>query len=266
MDKQRLKSTLYNYEVRIAAVITRGVLTRASKRDTMLKVRHELLRVKLDSLEQNKMWQFATSFYRHCVAGAGRETDVQLRAEKLYAVLRGDIQLLEHQKNLIADSVEFRKKHQELMDVLSSDSNFFYCTAHQNPAAGHAAYQDRIYVRKNGQLTPEEEEFAFKHQLIAVEEVVLGPVWLCTRRNCHHQLIPISFESAKNGDFRRETCSRKISYEEEQYGAYKDRLKMYVEMKKVFQDVEIPEQMKLDIRNTYRLCRAWKGRIKKAQE
>lgn len=266
MDKQRLKSTLYNYEVRIAAVITRGVLTRASKRDTMLKVRHELLRVKLDSLEQNKMWQFATSFYRHCVAGAGRETDIQKRADKLYAVLRGDVQLLEHQKNLIADSVEFRKKHQELMDVLSSESNFFYCTAHKNPAEGHAAYQDRIYYRKNGQLTPEEEEFAFSQKLMAVEEVVLGPVWLCTRRNCRHRLIPISFESAKNGDFRGETYSHKISYEEEQYNDYKDRLKMFVQMKKVYQNVDgvdVPDQMKLDVRRTYSLCRAWKNRIKK---
>ena len=269
MDKQRLKSLLYNYEVRLASIITSGVLNRASKRDTMLKVRHELLRVKLDSLEQNRMWQFAASFYRHCVAGAARETEPQKRADKLYTVLRDDVQTLEHQKNLIADSVEFRDKQQKLEDIMSGEANFFYCTAHKNPACGHAAYQDRIYYRKHGHLSLEEEEFVYSRKLLAVEEVVLGPVWLCTRKNCKHQLIPITFESAQMGDFRVETSARDKTYDEQQYDDYRDRLRMLVNMKKIYTQVDgvdIPMQMKLDIRRTYSLCRAWKQRIKKAQE
>ena len=267
MDKQRLKSLLYNYEVRVVSAITAGVTSRASKRQTLKKAFNEMVRIKLEPIEQSRMWQFTTSFYRHCVAAAGKEVDIQKRADKIYAVLRDDLQLLEHQKNEIADAVEFRKKNQDLKDMLSSDANFFYCTAHSNPAKGHAAYQDRIYYRKNGHLSPEEEEFAFSQKLMAVEEVVLGPVWLCTRRNCRHQLIPISFQSAQTGDYRVETSSHEISYSEEQYLTYKNRLKMYVKLKETFKKIDgvedIPTQMKLDIRRTYGLCRAWRQKMKK---
>lgn len=269
MDKRRLKSLIYNYEVRVAAVITEGVIRRDSRARVLNRAWKEVLKVDLDVIEQNRMWQFATSFYRHCVAAAGRESDVQMRAERVYTVLRDDTQMLEHQKNELADAVEFRKKHQELMDNLASEANFFYCTAHKNPAKGHAAYQDRIYYRQNGKLSPEEKKFVQSQRLMAVEEVVMGPVWLCTRRNCTHRLIPISFQSAVNGDYRVETVGSEISYEEEQYSAYKDRLKMFVKLKETFRKIDgvtVPKQMKLDVKRTYSLCRAWKQRIKKAQE
>lgn len=267
MDKQRLKSLLYNYEVRVVSAITAGVTSRASKQRTLKKAFDEMVRVQLEPIEQARMWQFTTSFYRHCVAAAGKEVDIQKRADKIYAVLRDDLQLLEHQKNEIANAVEFRKKNQELVGMLSSESNFFYCTAHKNPAQGHAAYQDRIYYRRNGQLSEAERKFVRSQKLMAVEDVVLGPIWLCTRRNCRHQLIPISFQSAQTGDYRIETNGHEISYEEEQYLGYKDRLKMYVKLKESFKKIDgitdIPQQMKLDIRRTYGLCRAWRQKMKK---
>ena len=214
------------------------------------------------------MWQFATSFYKHCIAGAQRETDVQKRAEKLYAVLRDENQTLEHVKNEIADNIEFRFKHDELTRALQGEENFFYCTAHKNPADGHAAYQDKIDYRRFGNLTSEEQRFVRSHRLLAVEDVVVGPVWLCTRRNCKHRLIPISFQSAQTGDFRGETYSSELTYEEEQFYAYRDRLKMLTNLKKSFTSVDgvnVPTQMKLDIKKTYRLCRAWKDKIKKSR-
>lgn len=269
MDKRRLKSLIYNYEVRVAAVITDGVMRRDSRARVLNRAWKEVLKVDLDVSEQTRMWQFATSFYRHCVAAAGRESDVQKRAEKVYTVLRDDTQMLEHQKNVLADAVEYRTKRQELIGILSSESNFFYCTAHKNPADGHRDYQDRIYYRKNGNLSKEEKQFVRSQRLLAVEDVVLEPVYLCTRKNCKHRLIPISFESAKNGDVRGESSVNDISYEEEQYLNYRDRLKMYVKIKNVFKEidgVEVPDQMKVDVKRTYKLIRAWKGRIKKAQE
>lgn len=269
MDKRRLKSLIYNYEVRIAAVITEGVIRRDSRARVLNRAWKEILRVDLDSGEWTRMWQFVTSFYRHCVAAAGRESDVQMRAEKVYTVLRGDVQLLEHQKNQLANDIEFRKKHQEMIEILSSEYKFFYCTAHKNPAKGHAAYQDRIYYRKNAELTSAEKKFVRSQRLMAVEDVVTGPVWLCTRRNCTHQLIPIGFESAINGDFRAETYGSEISYEEEQYDNYKDRLKMLTKLKETFKKIEavdkIPQQMKLDVKRTYSLCRAWKAKMKKTR-
>jgi len=268
MDKQRIKSLLYSYEVRVVSIISSGVVSRASKHQILKKVRDETLRIKLKPDEQNRMWQFATSFYRHCVAAAGRKTELQDRAEKVYAVLRADTPLLEHQKNELADSVEFRIKHQNLVDMLSGEQNFFYCTAHKNPACGHAAYQDRIYFRKNGHLSPEEEEFAYSKGLLAVEDVVMAPIYLTTRKNCKHRLIPISFNSAKRGDVRGEVYSHDISYEEEQYANYSDRLRMLVNVKKALTSIgaEPSAQMKVDIRRTYSLVRAWKAKMKKAQD
>lgn len=250
-------------------MISSGVLSRAPKRAVLDKAWKEIIRVDLKPIEQSKLWQFATTFYRHCVAAAGRETDIQKRADNIYAVLRNDTPMLEHIKNEIADDVEFRLKNDELVDMLSGDANFFYCTAHKNPAAGHAAYQDRIYYRSNGQLTAQEKKFVRSQKLMAVEEVVMGPVWLCTRRNCKHRLVPISFESAKNGDFRGETAGSEMTYEEGQYHVYRDRLKMLVKMKKSFTNidgVETPNQMKVDIRRTYKISRAWKGKIKKSRK
>lgn len=269
MDKRRLKSLIYSYEVRIAAVITDGVVRRDSRARVLNRAWKEILRADLSNEEHTLMWQFAQRFYRHCIAAAGRESDVQLRAEKVYTVLRSDTPDLEHQKNVVADAVEYRKKHQELVGILSSESNFFYCTAHKNPADGHREYQDRIYYRRNGTLSPEEKQFVRSQRLLAVEDVTLGPVWLCTRKNCKHRLIPISFESAKNGDVRGEVSVKDISYEEEQYDTYRDRLKMYVKLKNVFKGIDgvtVPSQMKADVKRTYKLVRAWKGKIKKAQE
>lgn len=268
MNKQRLKSLIYNYEVRIAAVVTDGVIRRDSRARVLNRAWKEVLKIDLDVKEQSRMWQFVTTFYRHCVAAANRESDVQKRAEKVYTVLRGDVQSLEHQKNVIADSIEYRKKHQELVDTLSSEAKFFYCTAHKNPADGHAAYQDRVYYKRNSNLSKEEKRLVRSQKMLAIEDVVLEPIWLCTRKNCRHRLIPISFESAKNGDFRLENNPHEISYEEEQYGNYRDRLKMYVKLKETFKKidgVEVPAQMKSDVKRTYRLCRAWKEKMKKAR-
>ena len=265
MDKSRLKSLLYNYEVRIVTVITDGIMAHRSKRDVLNRARKEVLRLKLDVLEKNELWKFTLEFYRHTVAAAGRESDAGKRAEKVYTVLRQDTPLLEHQKNVIADSIEFRKKNRELTELLSGDGKFYYCTAHKNPAAGHAAYQGKIYYRRNMIYSDVEEQFIDKNGLMAVEDVVLGPVWLCTRRNCTHRLIEISFSEAQTGRFRHESGGTEMTYAEEQYGNYKDRLKMLIGVKKVFENSDVmPEQLKRDVKKTYGLCRAWNRRIRKS--
>ena len=269
MNKSLIKSILYKYELRIVSRITSGVMNHASKASVMGQVRKELLRLQLDELEKNELWKFSTVFYRHTVAAAGREVDVQKRAEKVYSVLRRDVQLLEHQKNHIADSIEFRKKHQELQDLMDSELKFCYCTAHKNPACGHAEYQGRIYYKRNETYSDEEMEFISKKGLLAVEDVVMGPIWLSLRRNCKHRLIPISFSEAQTGDFSNGRNVRDLTYAEEQYRTYSDRLKMMVAVKKTFGEIEnpdgdndiCPEQLKLDITRTYKLCRAWSRRI-----
>lgn len=261
MNKEYLKSYLYGVEVKIASQITDAVLNRKPKLVIMKEVRNEILGLQLFSdLEKNQLWLWANSFYRHCIAGAARKIDPKERAEAIYSVLRNDTPTLEHVKNEIADTVEFRKKHSDLVEILTDQENhFFYCTEHKDCAVGHQAYQGRLYYRDSAKLSSEEKVFVKSQKLLSVEEVVMEPVWLTTRRNCRHRLIPISFERAKTGDYSGVYNAHEISYDESQYRNYRDRYKMIANIKKVFTNngVDIPEQLKLDIKRTRGLVRAW---------
>lgn len=267
MNKEYLKSYLYGVEVKIASQITDAVLNRKPKLVIMREVRKEILGLQLFSdLEKNQLWLWANSFYRHCIAGAARKTDPSERAEAIYSVLRNDTPMLEHVKNEIANTVEFRKKHSDLIEILRDQENhFFCCTEHKNCAVGHQAYQGRIYYRGSAEFSDEEKAFIHKNKLLSVEEVVMEPVWLTTRRNCRHRLIPVSFERAKTGDYNDIRKVDEISYEDSQYRNYRDRYKMISKIKKVFVDngVEVPSQLKLDIKNTRALVRAWYQKKKK---
>lgn len=267
MNKEKLKTYTYRVEVEIAGDIINAVLNREPRAVVMSKVKKRIMGLQLFSdLNKNQLWLWATSFYRHCIAGAARQTDLDKRAESLYAVLRNDVSVLEHTKNAIADRVEFDSKHTELMQILRDDQNkFFYCTAHKNCAEGHQAYQGRLYFRQSGTFSEEEQDFINKNKLLSVEEVVMEPIWLTTRRNCKHRLIPISYSRLKTGDYSEFRVRHEISYEEGQYNAYKDRYRMYSMVKKTFEksDVKIPKQLAIDQKRTKQLVRAWKERKEK---
>lgn len=267
MNKEYLKSYLYGVEVKIASIITEAVLVRASKVDVMKRVKKFIKGLQLFSdLEKNQLWLWSVSFYRHCIAGAARKTEPSERAEAIYTVLRNDTSMLEHIKNEVADTVEYRKKHEELVEILFDQENrFFYCTEHKDCAVGHQAYQGRIYYKRSEKYSAEEMRYIKDRKLLSVEEVVMGPVWLTTRRNCKHCLIPISFESVKTGDYSDERKTTEISYEDSQYRNYRDRYKMIASIKKVFVDkgADVPAQLKLDMKRTGGLVRAWNQKRKK---
>ena len=269
MDKEYLKSYVYGLEVKIVSIITEGVINRKGKSVILKEVKREIRGVRLFSdLEKNKLWYWATRFYKHAVAGAGRKTEITDRSDTLYAVLRNDVPDLEHMKNEIADSVEYRKKHDELVETIRDQGNkFYYCTEHKNCAEGHLAYQGRIYFKRSEAYSEEEKEFISKNDLMSVDEVVMGPVWLTTRRNCRHRLIPVSFNEVKKGDYRVVRKENEISYEEGQYHAYRDRYKMLVAVKKVFvrNEIEVPGQLQSDVKRTRLLVRAWYQKNKKRE-
>lgn len=277
MNKARLKSLIYNYEVRVVSVITDGVLRRRNKRDTLRKVKKEILRVRLNDDEKNEMWKFALMYYRHSIAAAARKVDEKMpdkesvRGGYIYTVLRKDTPILEHQKNELANRVEYRSKMVELKKAFQDSDKFYYCTAHKDCAAGHRDYQGKVYYRRLDNYSDAEMDFIRENGLMAVEDVVNGPVWLVIRPNCKHRLVPVSFEAAQNhildGEIpvvADEKKEKDISYEEGQLLDYSDRLKMLVSVKKVYKDaeVELPEQMKLDIARTRRTVLRWKEKIK----
>ena len=263
IKKETLKNYIYASELKITAEITNAVLKREGKNPTMQHLKKFIRGLKvLNDVEKNTLWLWTASLYRHTVAGAGRKTDLADRSKAMYAVLRKDTPLLDHAKNQIVDNYEQREKHDRLVKILRSESDrFYYCTEHKDCAGDHQAYQGRIYYRRSGTYSEEEKDFIQNNQLLSVEEVVLGPIWLTTRRNCRHRLVPISFSSAQTGDYRDIRDSEDISYEEGQYRSYNDRRKLLLTVKKIYDanDVKI-SQLDVDLKRTNQLVRAWRIR------
>jgi len=276
MRKNRIKSIIYGYETRIAEVIVRGVISRANKRETLRSVKAEILRLSLSDAEKNELWVFATKFYRHTIASAGREADVGRRIEKVYTVLRKDTPELERQKNSIVDSIEFRKKHDDLVKMVTGENIFYMCTSHKGCAEGHLPYQGKIYVIADWKRRVDQDNqdriarYIEEHNTLTVEQVTAAPIWLMTRKNCTHRLVPVTTESVLDGfkgDLRHVDENRDMSYEEIQFRNYSDRLKMLQKFKDVFGEYgTVPELMNSDLKRTRRLCRAWNEAIKKGEK
>lgn len=264
MNKEYLKSYLYNVEIRLAAKMSDAVLNRVPKNVIMKEATKEILNLKyVGQMEKNRMWIWSTNFYRSLIRGAARKVDLDERARRIYAVLRQMTQDLEHVKNVVADMVEHNLKHRALVEMMKDHTNhFFYCTEHASPAEGHRDYQGKVYYRKNLTYTKAEMNYIRSHKLIAVEDVVMGPVWLTTRNNCRHRLIPISFKTAKRGEFGEVFGMKEeknVSYEESQYRNYRDRYKLIEIMKRWCKknDVKVPLELEMDIKRTRNLIRAW---------
>lgn len=276
MRKNRIKSVIYGYETRICEIIVRGVVSRASKRETLRSVKAEILRLSLSDAEKNELWVFATVFYKHAIAGAGREVDVDERISKVYTVLRKDTPLLEKEKNSIADSIEFRKKHDDLVKMVTGDNLFYMCTSHKGCAEGHLPYQGKIYVigdwkrRADPGIVDQVARYIQMHNTLTVEQVTAAPIWLMTRKNCTHRLVPVTTESVLDGfkgDLRHIDENRDMSYEEIQFRNYSDRLKMLQKFKDVFGEYgTVPDLMNSDLKRTRRLCRAWNEEMKKGEK
>lgn len=250
MDKQRLKSAIYSYQIRVTAIVAEGVANRASKREILNKCRREILHFKLSDAEREQLMEWVNYLYRKTVVAAHRELDEDKRKDNIISVLKKEAPVLEHQKNVIADEVEYRLKLRELTQAVK-EGKFFYCTVHSNPAEGHAAYQGKIYYRGNRSYSKEETEYIKKHNLMTVEEAITS-VQLVVRRNCRHRLVPVTFSSVKEGVTLNEKSFHVISYEESQYRVYYDRLRLLLKLKKKGFDVE------KELAETRKLVQKWK--------
>lgn len=257
MNKKRIKAAIYVYEVKVTSIIAVGVQNRASKDAILRKCRQEIVNYALSDAEKNQLWVFCLQTYRLMITSARRNPDIQKRGELVYAVLKKRVPDLEKLKNDLANEVEYRLKHKELVRLLKDSSNhFYYCTVHKDPAEGHAAYQGKVYYRKNlwDEFTAQEKKYVQKHHLMAVEDVVLEPVYLVTRRNCRHKLIPVPFDALLQGVEQGVKHIHEISYAESQYRLYFDRLKLLIKLKK---EGLMSEELEADIKKTRALAKKW---------
>lgn len=231
MNKERIKRLIYNSEIRIVTIITDGLGNRAGKRKIMNQVRAEINRMNiLSDVERNHLWLWAVRYYKRAIVSDPKD--------RVPVVVKE----LEHTKNDIANSYENRKKHEELMSLLQSDTKFYYCTVLSDPAPDHAAYQGKIYYNDNASFTDAEKDYINKYNLISVREVTMESPWLCTRPNCRHRLIPLD----KNHKLIKQ---KNMSYEYIQYRNYYDRYKLL-------------KAIGADTKDTEFLMRKWYDRAK----
>ena len=251
MNKAYLKNYIYNCQSKIASIITEGVVNRNSKAVILRLVKKEIFNLKvLNDSEKNELWLWSVSFYKKCIAGVGRNTDIDVRSERVYSVLKFQEKKITEIKNDIADNVEARKKRDSFIDEIKSGYKFFYCTVLSDPAEDHKDYQGLYYYKGHAEYSEEEKRYISESGMLSVEEVCLNAPWLTIRRNCRHRFIGVSFEEiGKFFDF--DDVKNDVSYEEGQYRFYKSRLKLLKGLKIK------SDKLDKDIKRTEMLVRKW---------
>ena len=291
LGKERLKSVVYGFEIRATAIISNGLVHSVPKQKVLKQVRKELDRLtkyaKIPTLERNQLWQDSYSRYirvskqSFSLLRKAKMTDLDyddvliLRKNLVYEVVRKEFKSLEHTKNEVANEMEFHEKHDYLRDLLSGEGIFYLCSSHINPAKDHADWEGKIYVaeswadRIDADLHGKVAAYIRNHHIRTVEWVTGEPVYLVTRPNCKHFLIPVSVEEVLGNGVRtllkRHNMymedEKEISYEYGQYQTYYERLKMLTYMKSMFDAEELDE----DIKHTRELVRKWDIRAKQSQ-
>ena len=187
MNKQWYKDRIYGYELKIISLLSTE-LHITPKRKILSQCRailNELTDLlKLNRLEYVNLWNWTVSLYNRLSKKTWGDR------EKIPEAAAKEYRAMEKEKNDIADNIEFRTKHDWLVNM---SSVFYRCSTHTNCAEGHRAYQGRIYI--NSELaSPEEKEFAENNGIMDIMEVMSAPVWLFTRKNCKHFFTPIPSE------------------------------------------------------------------------
>lgn len=294
LGKERLKSVIYGFEVRATAIISNGLVHSVPKQKVLKQVKKELDRLtkyaNLPRIETNRLWYESHSRYirvskqsfsllrKAKMADLDYDDALVLRKNLVYEVVRKEFKSLEHTKNEIANEIEYSEKHDELQSLLSGEDIFFLCSSHINPAKDHADWEGKIYITENWEALIDQNDqelhgkiaaYIRNHKTRTVEWVTGEPVYLVTRPNCKHFLIPISVEEVLNNGTRtllkRHNMymedEKEISYEYGQYKTYYERLKMLAYMKSMFDAEDLDE----DIKNTRELVRKWGTRAKADQ-
>lgn len=195
------------------------------------------------------------------------DDELKLRKNIVYGYLRKQFDVLEHNKNELANEYEYRAKDDEVRGLLESGSIFYLCSSHINPAKDHADWEGKIYVDEDWMDKCEDSDkkriaaYIRNHKIVSVQWVTGAPVWLVYRPNCKHYLIPVSVDEVlgnsakkllKEHDMYMENEPEQ-SYEYGQYKTYYERSKMLQYLKKMFD----AEDLDKDLRNTNKLVKKW---------
>lgn len=287
MDKRRIKSVLYGFEVRSTAAIVNGLVHHTPKQVVLNQIRRELrlvsTRISLNNLENHYLWLdlydryvkvSKKTFSALKKSNDNYKDDLENRQNVVYEVIRGELARLEKTKNEVADIHEHRAKHDSLRNLLGSGV-FYLCSEHKNPAKDHAKYQGKIYVSEDWKSRCDDsdrariEAYIKNKGIMTVESVVWQSPWLCTRKNCKHYLIEVPTDEVLSASAKSLVKRHKLlvdnkiplSDAKRSYLAYYERLKVLVELNRMCKSSKLTE----DIRRTRKLVRKWAVRARTEQ-
>lgn len=283
LGKNRIKQIIYGFEIRTTAIIGNGLVHRVPKQKCLKLIRKELDRVSsyanLSLKEKHSLWldsyarynkvskQSFSSLRKSGAYELEYDDELKLRKNIVYGYLRKQFDVLEHNKNELANEYEYRAKDDEVRGLLESGSIFYLCSSHINPAKDHADWEGKIYVDEDWMDKCEDSDkkriaaYIRNHKIVSVQWVTGAPVWLVYRPNCKHYLIPVSVDEVlgnsakkllKEHDMYMENEPEQ-SYEYGQYKTYYERSKMLQYLKKMFD----AEDLDKDLRNTNKLVKKW---------
>lgn len=197
MNKLWYKERIFGYECRAVQIINEGM----PKRETLKKLKSELNKLDLDSIEKHSLWNFSIQLYKK-----------MRRNEPLQNTFRA----MQHEKNQVADNIEFRIKHNQAMDMINSSNVFYQCDSHPNCADGHLKYEGQIFINEDA-ASESELQFAATHGIKPLRQVMFGEDYLLTRRNCKHRLLPVTSSAVMEG----KVPDAPVIYEKPGGGAYR---------------------------------------------
>ena len=181
MNKQWYKDRIYGYECRAVGEITTALFNHEPKRQVLKRLRRSLVEfnraVKLSPAEFNSLWNWTVSCYNKISKGSwGDKT-----GESLARVAAKQYHAMEAEKNLVADSVEFRFKHERALEYINNETVFYRLSTHSNCAAGHLKYQGQIFINSDA-ANETELEYAGEHGILPIREVLFNEPFLTTRQ------------------------------------------------------------------------------------
>lgn len=292
-----VKRRLVKLEIDVFGIISNGLLHHTPKNTILKQLQKEIrllsVQLGLSDAERNQLWTSAYSKYDHISKRTfgslrsierkfGKKEDyeqslIQRRAV-IYSCIRANIQNndLIKEANSIVFSYEHRLKHDELFGPEgllsnardSSQSPFFLCSSHVNPAKDHAPYQGKLYYDESWEsYVPADDADRIRaiirnRKLLTIQYITGAPVYLTTRRNCKHYFINVSIDEVahasakalvrKHGMIQKQDqpVSRNVLY----YREYYNRLKIEEAL-----HVLVPnEKLAKDIAKDKRLLDKWK--------
>lgn len=295
MNKEQIKTLLLSSSTRILGTIANGIVHRTPKQVTLRLVKKEIAycgrKCSLNLNEINDLWlnsyrqymQISKKTYAELRRADYKfgpkenyEENLKQRMEILYKTVQKSIiqpEILVKERNLIANSLEFREKHDKIWGnegIFSAKTPFFLASSHANPAKDHKDWEGRMYYDEayRDYCTESEADHVAaiikQGNLHSAQWVVGEPVYLCTRPNCKHFLIPISLDEASklpvktllkkhNGYMKDE---EPMSYEERVLNRLKAKVDIELELSKVMKS----ESLDKDLSRHRELYRIWSRR------